>query len=64
MMNGLKAAAESINNHGRDIDKQQVKATLAGILTIFCPSNYFYSGTSHGCCKFCGEEEKREEHHC
>lgn len=29
MSAGLKAAAESINDHGRDIDKQQVKATLA-----------------------------------
>jgi hypothetical protein len=28
-MNGLKAASESINDHGREIDKHQVKATMA-----------------------------------
>src|SRR5690606_27878168 len=29
MMAGLNAASESVNNHGKDIEKQQVKATLA-----------------------------------
>lgn len=29
MMAGLKAASDSINHHGRNIDKQQVRATLA-----------------------------------